>query len=249
VIRRLPPSAPLLFGVAVVLLVAVLSATGESAVEVGRGWVPALGQEPEAPAAEAPPERDEEFVTPPVLRTAATFGLVALLSVMALMLLVGLASVLLSLRFGRLRRRSTLWPIGAADPTDEGTPIDVDLMRRAADGALDRLRERAGEPGDAVVLAWLALERAAADSGLARQPHQTPSEFTTVVLAGLNVNGDALDRLRRLYQRARFSTHPVTTGDVQAAQEALHRVITDLRAGTTMATTTATAVSTTGSPR
>jgi Domain of unknown function (DUF4129) len=239
-IRRLSPSAPLLFGVAVVLLVAVLSATGESAVEVGRGWVPGLGEERGTPAAEVPPERNDEFQTPPALRTAAAFGLAALLIVMTLMLLIGLASVLMSLRFGRLRRRSKLWPIGAADPTDEGTTIDVDLMRRATHGALDLLRERAGEPGDAVVLAWLALERAAAESGLARQPHQTPTEFTTAVLAGLNVDGGALDRLRVLYQRARFSTHPVTADDVQAAQEALHRVITGLGVGAT--------VSTTGSP-
>jgi hypothetical protein len=76
-----------------------------------------------------------------------------------------------------------------------------------------------------VVQAWLVLEEAAANSGHPRRPHQTPTEFTEAVLAALEVDADALAVLRRVYQRARFSTHPVTEDDVHTARDALRVVI------------------------
>lgn len=230
---RLPAATTLVVGVSGVLLVAVLSATGESAVEIGQGWVPSLGDNRWTQPDDSGPLREDDFEAPPVLRAIAAFTLIGLLLLFALLFVVGLVTILLSVRIGRLRERQKVAPIDAGEAPDDNGRIDVDLIRRAAGGALDLLREqRGGDPGDAVVQAWLTLERAAADCGLARRAHQTPTEFTTAVLADLQVDGGALDRLRLLYQRARFSVHPVTDAEVSVARDALHRLVADLGART-----------------
>jgi hypothetical protein len=229
-IGRLRSSATVMVvGVAVLLLVAALSATSDSAVEVGQGWVPGARQPPAAQQTETL-ARSDSYEAPPMVRAVASVGLMLLLLAVFLVSLLGLVAVVLSIRIGWQRRekREGIVPL---DEPGEGMVSDVDLIRRAAGDALDRLADRpSGDPGDAVVQAWLMLEGAAAGCGLARQPHQTPSEFTTAVLAGLDVDASALDRLRGLYQRARFSTHPVTEGDVDTARNALRRVVADLGA-------------------
>lgn len=225
--RALPPGAPLLISVVVLLLVAVLAASGESAVEVGQGWVPGIGQQQgSVPPTTTPSRPESDLETPVAVRAAAALMLAVIVLTMLALALVGLAFMLYGLRMRRWRRRphSTSPYQGVTD----GTRLEVDLMRRAA-GALRRLREwEGGPPGDAVVLAWLALEEAAAECGTTRHPHQTATEFTTAVLAGLDVDTDALDQLRRLYQRARFSGNVVTEADVDTATRALERVVAGL---------------------
>lgn len=231
VLRRLrSPVALLLAGVAVLLMVATLSAASDSAVEVGQGWVPGAGRRPVVQQDDAP-QRNDDYETPPAVRAAAAIGLMLIMLVVFLVALFGLIAIVLGLEI-TWRRKEKRAGIGPLEGADEGGRLDVEVIRRAAGGALDRLREpSSGDPGDAVVAAWLALENAAADCGLARAPHQTPTEFTTTVLAGLRVDAAALDRLRGLYQRARFSTHRVVTDDdVAAARQALDRLVADLGA-------------------
>ena len=229
-IRRLSsPATPMLVGVAMLLLVAALSATADSAVEVGQGWVPGAHRPPQSQQADAP-GRNDPLETPPVVRAMAAIGLMLLLLTIGLVSLLGLVFMVMGIRIG-WRRKQRLEAIVAVKAAEDGQQLDVELIRRAAGGALVSLREwSGGDPGDAVVLAWLTLEDAAADCGLARRPHQTPTEFTTAVLAGLDVDAAALHRLRLLYQRARFSTHPVTEDDVDAARDALRRLVADLEA-------------------
>jgi Domain of unknown function (DUF4129) len=226
-IRRLPPGAPLLLGVVVLLLVAVLTAGGESAVEVGQGWVPGFAQQSPGGSQEPSPTERPDDETPAAVRAIAAVMLVTIVLGMLALALLGLAVLLAGVRIGRRRRRGvTAAPLEAMDSEAR---VDIELMRRVAGGALDRLRRReGGDPGDAVVLAWLALEEAAAESGTARRPHETPTEFTTSVLGGLRVDVAALDELRGLYQRARFSRHAVTEDDVAAATAALDRVVDGL---------------------
>jgi len=231
VLSKLPPAAPTVLGIVVVLLVVVFAAGGESAVEVGQGWVPGFNRQVEGQGADAGERSEDEFEAPPVVRTVAALVMVALLLAMVLLFVIGLLSILFSVRFKRFRKRRP----EAVTPTevsgDDDDRIDVSFIHRAAGGALEQLRQRAGgDPGDAVVLAWLVMEEAAAECGLARLAHQTATEFTTAVLAGLDVDPRALHRLRRLYQRARFSTHPVTEADADAAEDALRRLVDDLAA-------------------
>ncbi len=76
-------------------------------------------------------------------------------------------------------------------------------------------------PGDAVVAAWLALEEAAGECGIEREPAQTASEFTLALLDRTPADPRAARALLRLYHGARFSEHPVTPADVTAAGQAL----------------------------
>jgi hypothetical protein len=75
-------------------------------------------------------------------------------------------------RGGPRRRPEPSGPMVIADDEPE-----LPVLRRGALEAQRHLVE-IGRPIDAVVAAWLALEEAAASSGVRRSPAQTPTEFT-----------------------------------------------------------------------
>ena len=91
------------------------------------------------------------------------------------------------------------------------------LLRALLEAAGDEARE----PRDAIERAWVGLEEGAADSGVRRLPAETPAEFTARVLARVAADRDAAQRFLALYQRARFSSAPVTADDVAAARSAV----------------------------
>jgi hypothetical protein len=72
-----------------------------------------------------------------------------------------------------------------------------------------------------VIAAWVALEDEAAFQGAARDPAQTPTEFTTALLAHTPAPAEAVATLRGLYHRARFTSRPIGADDVRRAREAL----------------------------
>jgi hypothetical protein len=89
--------------------------------------------------------------------------------------------------------------------------------------ARDRLRElETGEPRNAIVAAWLDLERAAAATGLPRLPAETSTEYTSRVIGVWPVDADRLADLAALYREARFSVH-------ELGEDHRQRAITDLR--------------------
>lgn len=109
--------------------------------------------------------------------------------------------------------------------------VTVDELQDAVTLALQRL-DRAGTPHDAVVAAWVSLEEAAAAHGTARDPAQTPTEFTSALLADAPVPADEVAALRRLYHHARFTDRPVDATQVAAARAALEHIARALeRAG------------------
>ncbi|MET4223051.1 DUF4129 domain-containing protein [Oerskovia enterophila] len=107
-----------------------------------------------------------------------------------------------------------------ADPTPE---IQLPALRRGVTHAR-HLLDTARTPRDAVTAAWIALEDATADTGHRRHPAQTPTEFTTTVLDATPADPDAVTTLLRLYQRARFTAHPLTDHDVETARDCLERL-------------------------
>jgi hypothetical protein len=119
--------------------------------------------------------------------------------------------------------------IDTGGPGDEPAGREVldalDDVTQAAlqEGYLDAGRAlREGlPPGDAVIAAWLALERAAGRGGLERGPAATATEFTLALLDRTPADPAAARTLLRLYHRARFSDHEVGAGDVAAARAAL----------------------------
>lgn len=88
---------------------------------------------------------------------------------------------------------------------------------------------REGEPADAVVAAWVALEAAARRSGVPRDPAATPTEFVLQVLDRTAADSRATRSLLEVYERARFSRTPVSAQDVDRAAEDLHTIALTLR--------------------
>ncbi|QOR71794.1 DUF4129 domain-containing protein [Ruania alkalisoli] len=100
---------------------------------------------------------------------------------------------------------------------------DIPALHRGAQAAVTQL-EQAGPPRDAIVAAWLALEEAAEATGVHRRPAQTPTEFTTSVLARTGADEAAVTSLLGLYHQARFSTRAPGTAEVRAAAAALTQI-------------------------
>jgi hypothetical protein len=229
---RSPRTAVALLVTVGTLLLALVSAAGTSAVDFGVGWTPGYDFVPDDP----PPASDENVDDAPMLVTAAVaIGLGITVLVWLLLFGLGLVVLIRVLRLQVLRWRRRSKAVQRVDEQDAEMepgpgPQASGLVRRAARGALAELRARAGgPPADAVVAAWVVLEGASATAGSARQAHQTPTEFTAAVLAEHAVDPDALHRLRRLYQRARFGTATVLTEtDVAAAESDLERLVGDL---------------------
>ena len=95
--------------------------------------------------------------------------------------------------------------------------------------ALDDLRTDA-DPRRAVIQAYARMERALAAHQVARRRHETPIEYLTRVLAGLEIRETAVRRLTELYEFARFSQHPVPESMRADALEALAAIRDDLLA-------------------
>ncbi len=148
----------------------------------------------------------------------------------AAMILLLIAFAVLVRRLQQLRRRKPRLGVGVEEVEEQLGALESSVpmrLRRAAEQARADLAARAGgPPGDAVIAAWLRLEEAAAHEGAGREPHQTPTEFTAALLARHTTSEPALDELRALYQRARFGP-PGQVGDAEAdaAIAALDRIL------------------------
>jgi len=100
-------------------------------------------------------------------------------------------------------------------------------LKQVVDDGLDAL-QRESDPRRAVILAYLAMERALAMQGLARLAPEAPVEYMLRILADLPDCQDAVHRLTALFQEAKFSNHPIDSSDRTAAIEALGAVRTAL---------------------
>ena len=97
---------------------------------------------------------------------------------------------------------------------------DLPALRRGFDHAFHVL-DSAREPHDAIVTAWLGLEEAAQDAGVARRPAETASELTTRILGRVTSDDEAAHALLDLYLRVRYGGYAATSDDVAAARSAL----------------------------
>ncbi|HEX3590969.1 MAG TPA: DUF4129 domain-containing protein [Pseudonocardiaceae bacterium] len=220
---------PLLLSLAALLLLTVLVARGGSAVPQGTGFLTAPTSNPPLHLHVNPLQGRNLGKLNPVVGITLSSE-IALALVVALF---GLAMAMLMLTSIRVRRRRR-FDEPAVDG-DDGLLVpggDLAMLLQGTRSALAWLRQRAGgPPGDAVQQAWLALEEAAAESGTARLPQQTSTEFTAAVLAAHRVDPDALATLRGLYQRARFGEpDSVTEADAELAIAALDTIAETLAA-------------------
>lgn len=82
---------------------------------------------------------------------------------------------------------------------------------------------------EAVIEAWLALERTIAQGGVRRRPTQTTREYVLTVLETVSIDTSGIDRLADLYRRAMFDAHPITEDDREEARRLLDEVSSEIR--------------------
>lgn len=151
--------------------------------------------------------------------TAVVVGLGYLIAILVLVgLLAATVAVLRSWWQRRPRRQNGAGLV--ADP--------VPLVHRGLEEARRRLDF--GAPDDAIVACWVALEQAAARSGVEPDPADTPSELVIRILDSMNVDTASLQELSQLYHRARFGLDPTTDDDRESARRSLERVAASLDA-------------------
>jgi hypothetical protein len=88
--------------------------------------------------------------------------------------------------------------------------------------------EREGDPRRAVIRAYVGMEGALARHGLGRRPFEAPQEYLTRALGAIRISRPAGERLTGLFQRARFSQHPIAAQMKQDAITALVAVRDEL---------------------
>lgn len=108
---------------------------------------------------------------------------------------------------------------------------DEELTPAQARAALDDARVSLStvvDAHDAVIAAWLALERAIGEAGIRRLPSRTTLEFVVEVLGTLDLDRSSLDRLAHLYRRALFDPEPLREADRDEAIGLLDRLTADV---------------------
>jgi hypothetical protein len=141
-------------------------------------------------------------------------------------LAVAAAAVFLGWLIYRILRQVEV-PQAEAEDTD-WERMKADRLAEAVDTGLARIDS--GTATDAVIACWVALEEAAASAGVARDPSETPAEFTVRVLGVGGISEPELVRLGELYREARYSTHGSTEQARADARSALLRLRDDLAA-------------------
>ena len=164
-----------------------------------------MGSANERPAPESDPTDgrvyEPEFAWIPVLVVVALAA-------------AGIAAYLVA---SRRRKHVALDERAAAEQVVEILGDDFDDLRAEPD------------PRRAVIAAYARLEGALAASGLPRRPAETPEEYVVRVLAALEVPRRPVRELTGLYERAKFSQHPVDEPMRERAIAALIRIRDELR--------------------
>lgn len=176
---------------------------------------PALPRRPDPapaePAAGGTPTRGESAWT--WTTTAA---------VLALVLAAGAALVWWRSRLASMAAASV--GRGEDEEPDAAELAAVDLAVRAGQAALSA----EGGPRAAVVACYAAMEAQLASSGTARGHAETPEELLARTSAAGLVSPGPAATLTRLFGEARFSSHPLGSGERTDAEEALARITSDL---------------------
>jgi len=160
----------------------------------GAGAVDAAAQE--APA-----------VAPPLITWA--WGVLALVTGL------GALAFALWIAFGD---RLAGWLVNAAGDDAPRAPLTA-----AVEDSLEDLRAEP-DPRRAIIRCYARFERAAADSGVARDPWLTPMEFMREALERLPVPRAAVPTLTRLFELARFSHRALGPAERDRALEALDEI-------------------------
>ncbi len=186
--------------------------------------LPDRNQPTPAPTGEAVPEVVTDNGMPPWL---VVLGFCLLLAVLAFL---GRKALRVVRRWLEQQRELAVDDGLAPGQVLRGDVLDLAQPALAA-GVDDAVEALAGDlpPGDAVIAAWVALERSAERSGVVRERAQTATEFTLELLDATRADPAASRALLDLYLAARFSEHPVTDDHVTSARAALEQIARGVR--------------------
>jgi hypothetical protein len=109
----------------------------------------------------------------------------------------------------------------------ENAPEPRALVAAGARDAIDAIAIPA-DPRAAVLAAYARMEAALADAGLARRASEAPREYLSRLADGLGGGRAPAARLTGLFERARFSTHPIGEDVRSDALDALAALRADL---------------------
>lgn len=147
-------------------------------------------------------------------------------AVLALILAAGAALVWWRARLASMVAASAATGSGEDEGPDAAQLAAVDQAMRAGQAALSA---EAG-PRAAVVACYAAMEAQLASSGTARGLAETPEELLARTSAAGLVSPGPAATLTRLFGEARFSSHPLGSGERTDAEQALARITSDLAA-------------------
>lgn len=176
-----------------------------------------------------------------------------LVGIFAAIILVWLAWAMLAAFRSRRRRRTALERVVVPDHHSYDAFLE-DAHRELVTATQDQLAAlQGGEPRNAIVACWVALEDAVERAGVARDPAETSTEFTERVVHRVTLDGRAVGDLAALYREARFSQHPMAEQHRERAIALLTRLAEQLQQALirrrSVASTTAGPPDATGSPQ
>lgn len=139
-------------------------------------------------------------------------------------------AIILTVLYGMLVLLRGLVDRGRDHRPDLPSPQEDELVA-LLEASSDEVRYRAlteGDPRNAIVACWVALEEAVHHSGLREDRSRTAAELTTSVLSRWQVDPAAITALSDAYREARFSRHEVSEEQRTAAVDALETIHGDL---------------------
>jgi hypothetical protein len=110
----------------------------------------------------------------------------------------------------------------------EEEPDVIEALTEFVDGSLEDL-ESEPDPRRAIIAAYARMEHVFARHGVPRRPEEAPLEYLARVLAMVEVRGSAVQALTDLFERAKFSDHPMDRAMKREAISALEAIRGDLR--------------------
>ena len=115
----------------------------------------------------------------------------------------------------------------------EAPPVIVDVTTEELREAVNEGRAALARIDDAraaIIACYVAMERRLADRGTARGAADTPDELLARAVSAGTVRGGAAGRLTTLFYEARFSSHPLSAVQRDAASAALDELAAELTA-------------------
>jgi hypothetical protein len=158
----------------------------------------------------------------PISAPAASFHIPWTAVLYALLVVALAAAVVLSVWWSRRFRPSFGPRVG------DYIAEDSEDLREAVESGRSALRTL-DDARAAIIACYVAMENSLAERGAARAVADTPDELLARVTRSGLVGGTAAARLTALFYEARFSSHPLSRGQRDAAEQALDELAAGLR--------------------